>query len=123
MPVSDDGVNGSDLDPDRAAELIASGEAELIDVRQDFEWEAGRAPAARHVPLDRLPSEAGEVGTAVPVIFVCRTGSRSAMAAEAFRQSGRQAYNLAGGMEAWVAAGQPIEPEDGVVAGPRPDNS
>lgn len=121
--MSDEGEDGYDLPPERVAAMIEAGEAELVDVRQDFEWDAGRIPAARHVPLDRLPTEAGELGSSTPVVFQCRTGSRSAMATEAFRQSGRQAFNLAGGIEEWVGRGLPIEPEDGTVAGPSPDNS
>jgi rhodanese-related sulfurtransferase len=121
--MSEEDADGYELSPKRVAEMVESGEAELIDVRLEFEWDAGRAPAARHVPLDRLPEEAGGLGNDVPVVFVCRTGTRSSMATEAFRQSGRKAYNLAGGMEAWVDEGLAIEPEDGVVAGARPDNS
>ena len=42
------------------------------------------------------------------------------MAAQAFREAGYDAYNLAGGIEAWVAEGQRIEPDDGEVRKPRP---
>ncbi len=44
------------LSPEQAAEMFESGEAQLVDVRQDFEWEAGRIPGAIHIPLDTLPS-------------------------------------------------------------------
>ena len=50
------------------------------------------------------------------MIFQCRVGWRSAMATEAFADSGYDAYNLVGGITAWVEAGLPIEPEDGEVA-------
>ena len=45
------------------------------------------------------------------------------MASQVFRASGFEAYNLSGGLEAWVAEGREIEPDGGVVAGPRPDAS
>ena len=38
------------------------------------------------------------------------------MAAEAFRKAGRDAYNMEGGLQAWVAAGLDLDPVDGVVA-------
>jgi rhodanese-related sulfurtransferase len=113
----------TELEPKRAAEMIASGEAQLVDVRQDFEWDAGRIPGALHIPLDALPSRSGEIDRERPVIFQCRTGARSSMATEAFRASGIEAFNLAGGLEAWVEQGLELEPEDGNVALPRPDNS
>jgi rhodanese-related sulfurtransferase len=113
----------TELSPERVAEMLASGEAQLVDVRQQFEWDAGRIPGAIHIPLDSLPSRAGEVDRERPVIFGCRSGARSAMATEAFRASGFEAFNLAGGIEAWVENGQKIEPDGGDVALPRPDNS
>jgi rhodanese-related sulfurtransferase len=71
-----------------------------------------------HIPLEQLPGRAAELDRDRPVVFQCRTGSRSSFATAAFREAGFEAYNLAGGLEAWVEAGRPIEPEDGEVAGP-----
>ena len=50
------------------------------------------------------------------MVFYCRTGSRSAVAAQAFAAAGYDAHNLDGGLKAWVADGLPIEPADGHVA-------
>ena len=111
------------LSPEQAAEKIESGEAQLIDVRQDWEWEAGRIPGAVHIPLETLPTRAGEIDRERPVIFQCRTGARSAMATDAFRASGIEAFNLEGGLEAWVEKGLTVEPDGGGVALPRPDNT
>jgi rhodanese-related sulfurtransferase len=105
-----------DVEPERAAALVRDGEAELVDVREPYEHDAGRIAGARHIELDRLAERAGEIDRERPVIFYCRTGSRSAVAAQAFRASGYDAYNLAGGLTAWVARGLAIEPEDGTVA-------
>jgi rhodanese-related sulfurtransferase len=87
-----------------------------VDVRKPSEVEAGRIAGARHVQLEELPAEAGSLDRERPIVFYCRTGSRSAMAVHAFAASGYDARNLDGGLEAWVAAGLPIEPEDGRVA-------
>ena len=54
------------------------------------------------------------------MIFYCRSGSRSALAAAAFRQAGWDACNLAGGLRAWVERGLPLDPPDGEVAETRP---
>ena len=51
-----------------------------------------------------------------PVVFYCRLGARSGMAANAFRRAGWEAYSMDGGLEAWDRAGLPLEPEDGHVA-------
>jgi rhodanese-related sulfurtransferase len=109
----------AELDPKRVEELVGEG-AELIDTRRDYEWEGGRIPGARHVEINQLTAEAESISKDRPVIFYCRAGNRSAMAAAAFREAGYDAHSMAGGIEAWVAAGLAIEPEDGEVRQPLP---
>jgi rhodanese-related sulfurtransferase len=105
-----------DLAPKRVAELLGEGETQLVDVREPYEHEAGRIAGDTHIELDRLSGEADSLDRARPLVFYCRSGSRSAMAADAFRTAGYDAYNMAGGLEAWVESGLPIEPSDGRVA-------
>jgi rhodanese-related sulfurtransferase len=102
-----------ELSPERVSELLGSGEIELIDVREPYEWEAGRIDGAKHIELERLAGRADEVPRDRPVVFQCRLGARSAMAMQAFRASGWDAYNLSGGITAWERAGLPL---DGHVA-------
>ena len=71
---------------------------------------------ARHIEMNRLGAEAPTLDRDRPIVFYCRVGGRSAMAAGAFRQAGYEAYSLSGGLEAWSAEGLGLEPEDGVVA-------
>jgi rhodanese-related sulfurtransferase len=104
------------LPPARVEEMIEEDEAELIDVRKQHEWEAGRIPGARHVELNELPDHAAELEGGKPLIIYCHGGSRSAMAAEALRTAGIEAHSLEGGIDAWVTAGKPLEPEGGHVA-------
>jgi rhodanese-related sulfurtransferase len=104
-----------DISPARAAALVGEG-AQLVDVRTPAEVEAGRIAGALHIELEQLPTQAGELERERPVVFYCRTGQRSAMASGAFRAAGYEAYNLEGGLLAWVEGGHPIEPEDGSVA-------
>ena len=105
-----------DLSPKQVSELLAGGDVQLIDVREPYEWEAGRISGARHIELEHLAGRSGEIDKSRKVIFQCRVGRRSALATEAFAASGYDAHNLAGGITAWVEAGLPFEPEDGQVA-------
>ena len=105
-----------DLSPQAVAELLERGEIELIDVRRPDEHEAGRIAGGRHIELTQLGAEAETIARDRPVVFYCRSGSRSAMAADAFRGAGFDAHNMAGGLLDWQAAGLPLEPDDGHVA-------
>jgi rhodanese-related sulfurtransferase len=105
-----------DVTPQRAAELVRSGEAQLVDVREPYEHDAGRIAGATHIELERLPAEAESLDRDRRIVFYCRSGSRSALAADAFKAAGYDAYNMDGGLKAWVASGLPIEPADGRVA-------
>jgi rhodanese-related sulfurtransferase len=108
---------GDGVDPAGARELVAQG-ALLVDVRDGWEW-AGRAPGARHVPLDELPARVGELPRDRTVMVVCRSGNRSAHATAMLRAAGVDAVNLDGGFRAWSAAGLPLVtdgPEPGRVA-------
>lgn len=112
----------TEVSPARATELVAAG-AQVVDVRQDFEWEAGHIEGAAHIVLETLPTRAEEIDRDRPVVFVCRSGSRSSFATAAFREAGFEAYNLAGGLLDWVDDGREIEPSGGEVAGPRPGSA
>jgi hydroxyacylglutathione hydrolase/adenylyltransferase/sulfurtransferase len=105
-----------ELTPERVAEMLARGEIELVDVRELYEWEAGRIEGARHIEIERLASRATEIPHDRPVVFQCRLGARSAMATQAFRAAGWDAYNLVGGIQAWHDAGLPLVPDGGEVA-------
>lgn len=105
--------------PEAIAPRAASGEVLLVDVREDEEWDAGHAPDAVHVPLatvaDRL-DEITEQADGRPVAFICRSGNRSAQAAQIAVDGGVQdVINVGGGMGAWASAGLPIEPEGGSI--------
>ena len=91
-------------------------EVELVDVREAYEYDAGRIAGARHLELGRLAAHAAELPADRPIVFYCRVGVRSAMAAEAFRRAGYDAWSMAGGLDAWARDGLPLEPDDGIVA-------
>lgn len=95
-----------------AAALRDAG-AFVLDVREQNEWDAGHIPGATLIPLGELASRVGEVPADRTVVVVCRSGNRSAQGRDILRQAGLSAVaSMAGGMNDWTAAGQPV------VAGP-----
>lgn len=106
-----------EVDPGRVAEWMA-GEAppQVIDVREDHEREAGHIEGTRHVELTQLTGAAASVDRERPVVFYCRAGTRSQMAALAFRKAGFEAYTMSGGLLRWASEGRPLVPGGGRVA-------
>ena len=105
-----------EVTPEQAQAALADDSAQLIDVREPYEWEAGRIDGALHIELEQLSANAAKIDTDRPVIFHCRLGSRSAMAAQAFRGIGIDAYSMAGGLQRWADEERPLIPDGGVVA-------
>ncbi len=91
------------VDPEHALRLASAG-AVLVDVREPYEWEAGHAPTAVHVPLAALPTADVPAGDG-PVLVICRSGHRSQEATLLLVGRGHDAYNVAGGMQAWALLG------------------
>jgi rhodanese-related sulfurtransferase len=112
-PLSDTDI---EITPQETQRRLEAGEVAVIDVREQYEWDAGHSPGVRHIGLERLTAEAPTIDRDTPVIFQCRVGGRSLMAAQAFRRAGYDAYSMAGGLEEWNQAGLPLEPEGGTVA-------
>jgi len=100
---------------DEAQKLIDEG-AQLIDVRAQHEWDAGRIVGATHLPLAELSARASEIDPERPVVLYCRGGNRSSMAASALAEAGYDAAKLTEGIVGWDAADLPLEPEGGYVS-------
>ena len=105
-----------ELDALDADDAVRAGAA-LLDVREPEEFAAGHAPGARSVPLGQLGQRLDELTGSHTVVCVCRSGSRSATAAEALVAAGYDAINLVGGMLAWAAEGLPIVTASGAAGG------
>ena len=102
--------------PQAVPEVLSTdlpAEAFLLDVREDDEWAAGHAPDAVHVRLGELGARVGEVPHDREVYVICRSGTRSAYAAQALASAGLKAVNVADGMTGWAVAGRPMISEDG----------
>ena len=108
--------SGLEVGTESTAEAIADGSAQIVDVREDYEREAGYVEGSRHIQLAQLAAVAAELDPERPVIFVCRVGGRSLMAAQALRTAGFDAYSMAGGVKQWADEGRPLAPDGGYVA-------
>ena len=99
----------ADVDPDHARRRIAAG-AVVIDVRELVEWTAGHIPGSTHIPLGDLTKADVPNGQ---LVLVCRSGNRSAVAAQYLAHQGREVANLLGGLLSWAAAGGPLTSDTG----------
>ena len=116
MGVTDE-ASEIEVDPERVADWLARDpELQLIDVREPHEREAGHIEGTRHIELLKLSAEADTLERERPVVFYCRVGSRSDMAAQAFRAAGFTAHSMRGGLKRWAQEGRPLSPADGYVA-------
>jgi rhodanese-related sulfurtransferase len=95
------------------AEFLRDGvgaKAQVVDVREPDEWAAGHMPGSVLIPMGEVGSRLGELDRERPVVTVCRSGRRSLFSAAELLEAGlRDVRSLAGGMIAWVEAGQPVE--------------
>jgi rhodanese-related sulfurtransferase len=98
----------SEVSATEALELL-DGDAVLLDVREESEWEAGHAPMASLIPLAQLADHLDELPRDHLIICACRSGGRSLRAAMYLQENGFDAVNLAGGMLAWFAEDLPFE--------------
>lgn len=88
--------------------------ANILDVREDDEFDAGHIEGAQHIPLGDLPARYDEVPLDEDVYVICRTGGRSRKAAAWLNQNGFDAINVDGGMGSWnLDHGKPIVSEGG----------
>ncbi len=102
--------------PQELAAELKKGEERLfmVDVREPYEWEAGRLPGSVHIPLGTLPGRLDEIPADATPVFICAAGARSMRAAQLFVQSqDRDAVNLTGGVSTWSQVyGAPPKPDD-----------
>jgi rhodanese-related sulfurtransferase len=118
MTASETRSGQTDIEPGELADWLAREpqDVQLVDVREPYEREAGRIAGSRHVPMVALSEQAATLDRDRPVVFYCRVGSRSDMAAQAFRAAGYRALSMSGGLVRWVEESRPLDPPDGHVA-------
>lgn len=86
---------------------------QVLDVREDDEWAAGRIDGAVHIPLGQLATRQGELDPDLAVVTVCRTGGRASKAAEQLAAAGLSVQVMEGGMQRWERECLPISTTEG----------
>jgi len=100
------------LDAVESKRRVEAG-ALLLDVRNPDEWQAGHAEGAAWIPMSELAERQEEIPTDREIVVICKSGARSGRVAQALVAAGYEAANVAGGADAWQAAGFPIVTDDG----------
>jgi adenylyltransferase/sulfurtransferase len=99
------GTANDEVSVHELAALNGSGiPLQLLDVREPFEWKVARLANATLIPLGQLEARVGALDPQRRTVVYCKSGQRSAVAAEMLREAGfADVANLAGGMDAWLA--------------------
>ena len=95
----------SEVSIDELETALEAG-APVYDVRERDEFVRGHVPGVRLLPMSEIEQRVEEIPTGVTVYFVCAVGARSGKVAEALRQQGLDAVNVAGGTKAWMDSGR-----------------
>lgn len=82
---------------------------QVVDCRTEREWKSGHLDGAKLMPLGSLGGRMGSLDQDQPVIVVCKSGHRSAIAARQLTDAGfADVKSLKGGVDAWKRAGHPL---------------
>ena len=110
MPRKDPREPFTRLSAAEAKHMMENGGVQVVDVREDWEYESGHIPGAEHIPVNTVFARRDELSRDRDVIFVCSVGQRSALACEMAAAAGvTRLYNVEGGTEAWINAGYSVE--------------
>ncbi len=110
MPTKDPQEPFARVTVDEGKEMMASDNVAVIDVREPHEYNAGHVPDAKLIPVATVFARKEELPRDKDVVFVCGVGQRSALACEMAAAAGlTRLFNLEGGTEAWVKAGNPVD--------------
>lgn len=103
----------TNIDVDAFAQLITKADVQLVDVRTPAEFQQGHLADAllidfKAADFDALCAE--KLDKSRPVAVYCRSGKRSAAAAQRLAAAGFTVYNLRGGILEWIGSGKPLAP-------------
>jgi len=100
--------HSENISPKQAAAEFSAKKAVIVDVREDGEFQEQHIPGAIHIPLGQLASRLSELEPYKnsQIITQCRSGGRSAKAADQLTAAGfTNVQNMDGGIQAWEKAG------------------
>ncbi len=110
MPTKDPREPFARINVDEGREMMSRNSVAVIDVREPNEYNAGHVPNAKLIPVSTVFARRNEIPGDKDIIFVCQVGQRSALACEMAAAAGfTRLFNLEGGTEAWMKAGNPVE--------------
>jgi rhodanese-related sulfurtransferase len=89
-------------------ETAIAENAFVLDVREDWEFEAGHAPTAHHIPLNSVPERLEELPKEQQIYIICKSGGRSMRAADYLLAQGFDVVSVAGGTDGWIEAGKEV---------------
>ncbi|MBL8512146.1 MAG: rhodanese-like domain-containing protein [Betaproteobacteria bacterium] len=95
-----------------ATRLLNTGNALILDIRDNSAFAAGHIPKSRNIPMPDIAKRVDEIGKfkEKPVVLACQNGGRSNAVTRQLKQLGFvDIYQLQGGYNAWQQAGLPIE--------------
>tara|TARA_Y100000996_G_scaffold259370_1_gene204216 strand:+ start:380 stop:712 length:333 start_codon:yes stop_codon:yes gene_type:complete len=98
------------IDVHEAKSMIDTQDVQIIDSREVDEHESGHVPDSINIPHMETFNRISEIDTDKPVLFICKAGQRSAVAAEFAFAAGltNELYNVDGGHDAWEESGYPM---------------
>lgn len=102
------GADGVNVSATEARQLLQDG-ALLLDVRSAAERQVASIPGSRHLPVEQLPGQMGQLPAGRIIVCQCASGHRSGIAARQLRAQGHDARSLSGGLTAWKNAGLPVK--------------
>ena len=98
------------IDVHEAKQMIEGGDVQLVDSREPDEHADGHVPGSTCIPHMATLPRADELAKDRPILFFCKVGQRSAVAAEFAASLGlTDLYNVEGGHDAWSEAGYELE--------------
>ncbi|MCP4426332.1 MAG: hypothetical protein GY803_17715 [Chloroflexi bacterium] len=110
--------NAGHVDVHSLRNCLKDKEIQILDVRDQEEWDEGHIKDAKHMVYTDIPTQAAnlDLDPKSPIAVICATGKRSSTVVSILIQEGfRDLYNVTGGIEAWINAKFPVVDQFGNV--------
>lgn len=102
MSQADDLASYDNVSPIEAQEMARKGQAYVLDVRNQTEFDEGHIDNAQHIMVGTLKNRLDEIDTDKTIIVQCQAGARSAIAASVLKANGiDNLVNMTGGYNKW----------------------
>ncbi len=102
-------MSAAEVTVDELAAQWKSGDAAIVDVREPGEYVEAHISGVQLIPMGSVIEQIDDIPRDRTVYVVCAVGGRSAQVADYLDAQGYDVRNVAGGTNAWVRAGHPVE--------------